>query len=127
MMKTQGFSLIELIIFIVLLATGIGVLVPLITTTRYVHNIDQQTEAIQLAQQRMELILVQKHIKGFSSFTDPCNGGTPPPACTPPSGYTVTANIANNWGGDTNYKVVTVNVSGIATASLETLVSNYQT
>jgi type II secretory pathway pseudopilin PulG len=126
MIKQAGFSLIELVIFIVILATGVGVLIPLITTTRYVRNIDQQTEAIALAQQRMELILAQEHLKGFSSFTDPCSGGSPPPACTPPSGYIVSANIGDNWEGNSDYKVIAVDVSGKATANLKTLVANYQ-
>ncbi len=125
MKKQDGFTLIELVIFIAVLATGVGVLIPLITTTRYTHNLNQQTEAMQLAQQRMELILADERIKGFSAFSDPCTGGTPPTICTPPSGYTVEAVIANNWEGDTNYKVITVNVSGAATASLKTLIADY--
>jgi type II secretory pathway pseudopilin PulG len=125
MKKQDGFTLIELVIFIAVLATGLGVLIPLITTTRYAHNIDQQTESMQLAQQRMELILADERIKGFSAFSDPCSGSTPPAICTPPSGYTVEVNIADNWQGNTNYKVIDVNVSGAATADLKTLIADY--
>lgn len=125
MKKHNGFTLIELVIFIAVLATGVGVLIPLIITTRYTHNLNQQTEAMQLAQQRMELILANERIKGFSGFSDPCTGGTPPTICTPPGGYTVAATIASDWGGDTNYKVITVSISGAATASLKTLIADY--
>ena len=125
MMKNQGFNLIELVIFIVILAIGVGVLVPLVTTTRYIHRIDKQTQAIELAQQRMELVLTQKQIAGFASFTDPCAGATPPTVCTPLNGFVITTNIINNWGGDPNYKVITVDVTGDGSAKLETLVANY--
>ncbi len=124
-MKNNGFSLIELVIFIVILAIGIGVLLPITTTLGYIHRIDQQTGALELAQQRMELILAQKHIQGFDYFTDPCIGASPPAVCTIPSGYTVTAAIANNWGGDSNYKIITVTTSGLGNAELQTLVANY--
>jgi Tfp pilus assembly protein PilV len=125
MISKQGFSLIELIIFIVLLGIGIGVLAPLVITLRYVHRIDKQTEALELTQQRMELILAQKNINGFSNFTDPCSGSPLPAVCSVPSNYTVTATIANNWLGDSDYKVITVTTSGDGNASLKTLVANY--
>jgi type II secretory pathway pseudopilin PulG len=125
MINEQGFNLIELIIFIILLGIGIGVLVPLVITSRYVHRIDKQTEALELAQQRMELILAQKNINGFSDFIDPCSESPPHIICSVPSNYTVTATIANDWLGDPDYKVITVTTSGDGNASLQTLVANY--
>jgi hypothetical protein len=70
----------------------------------------------------MDLILGQRAINGFSSFSDPCPG---PSICTAPSGFTVSSSIANNWNGDTAYKVITVTVSGNGNASLQALVANY--
>lgn len=125
MINKQGFSLIELIIFIVLLGIGIGVLVPLVITLRYVHRIDKQTEALELTQQRMELILAQKNINGFSGFTDPCSESSSPAVCSVPGNYTVVATIANDWLGDPDYKIITVTTSGDGNASLKTLVANY--
>ncbi|KPJ67227.1 MAG: hypothetical protein AMJ43_04975 [Coxiella sp. DG_40] len=125
MTRKQGFSLIELIIFIILLGIGIGVLVPLVITLRYVHRIDKYTEALELTQQRMELILAQKNVNGFTDFTDPCSGSSPPTICSVPSNYTVTATITNDWLGDPNYKIITVTTDGDAYALLNTLVANY--
>jgi type II secretory pathway pseudopilin PulG len=125
MRKNNGFSLIELIIFIVVLAIGIGVLLPITTTLTYIHHIDQQTQALELAGQRMELILAQKHLQGFNYFTDPCVGASPPAVCTVPSGYSVNAVITDNWAGDSNYKIITVTASGLGNAELQTLVTNY--
>lgn len=125
MMKHNGFSLIELIIFILILAIGIGVLLPITTTLGYIQHIDQQTQALELAQQRIELILAQKHMQGFAYFSDPCVSASPPAICSVPSGFTVTAAIANDWGGDPEYKVITVTTSGLANAELQTIVANY--
>ena len=73
----------------------------------------------------MELILAQRRAAGFAAFVDPCTFGTPPAACTPPAGYTVTAAIAPNWSGDTNYRVITVTVGGTMAAAATVLVANY--
>ncbi len=125
MMNKRGFSLIELIIFIILLGIGIGVLVPLIITLRYVDRIDKQTEALELTQQRMELILAQKNINGFSDFTDPCSESSPLTICSVSGNYTVTATIANDWLGNPDYKIITVTTSGDGNASLKTLIADY--
>ncbi len=121
----NGFSLIELVVFIVLLAIGISLLIPLSVTTRYTQLIDKNSQATALAEQRMELILAQREIYGFNSFSDPCVGASPPAACNMLTGFTATTTIANNWNGDSNYKVITVNVTGDATANLQSLVANY--
>ena len=133
-MKRQlGYSLIELVIFIVIvsiLAAGLitafgGALAGAPQATR----IDIAT---QLAQERMELILAQRDALGFAAFTattfDPCTStpASTQPACTSvPTGYTVSASLATNWLGDTNYKVVTVTVGGFAGMTLSALVGNY--
>lgn len=120
----RGFSLIELVIFIVLVSImGVALLASFSVTTRSTPDAGQVTQATQLAQERMELILAQRRAAGFAAFTDPCPG--PPAACTPPAGYTVTAAIAPNWNGDTNYRVITVTVGGTMAATATALVANY--
>ena len=42
-----------------------------------------------------------------------------------PAGYTVGATFTDNWGGDTNYKVIDVTVTGPSQALLTALVANY--
>ncbi len=82
--------------------------------------------ATELAQQRMELILAQRRASGFAAFADPCVPGPGPAICTPPAGYAVTSSIVTGFGADpTNYKVITVNVSGPATIAATALVANY--
>ncbi len=133
-MKLQrqlGFSLIELIIFILVMSILTTALFAVFSAAlRGPAQASSSTQAMQLAVERMELILPQRKILGFAAFTDPgadpCKMGSAQLACTGiPAGFTVTSTIAPDWAGDTNYKVVTVSVSGTATASLTALVADY--
>lgn len=125
MANQRGISLIELIIFIMVM----GILSAAILATFNVAgskapNVDNQIAALDYGQLRMDLILGQKASQGFNSFSDPCDVASPPAACSSP-GYTVTSSIAPQWNGDTNYKVITVTVSGKASATLESLVGDF--
>lgn len=121
----KGYTLIELVIFITIVAISISILIPIATTSQRMVTLTPLTKAQQLAQARMELILGQRYIVGFPNYSDPCNGGSPPSMCTPPTGFTVSSTINNNWNGDTDYNVITVVVSGDGSATLTTLVSDY--
>lgn len=128
-----GYSLIELVVFIVVLgilgtALFTGFSTALMTSAASPAGID----ATHLAQQRMELILAQKRRLGFAGFVstsfDPCMSAPPStqPVCTAiPAGYTVSSTLSANWGGNTNYKVITVTVTGKEQAALVALVANY--
>ena len=120
----EGFSLIELIVFIVVLGVlAAGLVVAFSSPLRSSPEAGRLDLAAELAQQRMELILAQRRANGFAGFTDPCPG---PAICTPPTGYTVTSSIVAGYGGDpTNYKVVMVNVSGTSAITVTALVANY--
>jgi type II secretory pathway pseudopilin PulG len=124
-----GFTLIELVIFIVItgvLIAGLGAVFS--TTMRGGAEPGRLTQATQIAQERMELILGRRRAVGFAAFTDPCPAS---PLCTPaPAGYAVAANIVTGWAGvpgNTNYKVITVTVtetaSGATAATLTSVVS----
>ena len=120
----DGFSLIEVIVFIVILGVLMAALViafasPLLSSP----DAGRLDLAAELAQQRMELILAQRRAAGFAAFADPCPG---PAICTPPTGYAVTSSIVAGYGADpTNYKIITVNVSGTSAISATALVANY--
>jgi prepilin-type N-terminal cleavage/methylation domain-containing protein len=122
--RNTGFTLIELIIFIVVagvLAAGLAAVFS--TGMRGVAAPGQLTQATQIAQERMELMLGRRRAVGFATFADPCPGSA---LCTPvPAGYTVNTNIATGWGGDPNFKVITVTVTGPSSAVFTALVANY--
>ena len=121
----DGFSLIEAIVSIVVLGVLLAGLVVAFASPLLRSPVAGRLDlAAELAQQRMELILAQRRATGFAGFTDPCPG--PPAICTPPTGYTVTSSIIAGYAGDpTNYKVVTVSVSGTSAITATALVANY--
>jgi len=125
MLKSQrsGFTLIELIVFIVVIGiVSAAIFVPLQVTAVKTPEATRQMIATELAQQRMELILGRRYLQGYSvSVLDPCALGSPPTACTPPSGYNVNVNIVNISLG----KSITVTVSGLGNATLVANIGNY--
>lgn len=124
-MKKAGFTLIELIVFIVIISIAASILFPILLSLRFSGTLPDQTVAQQLARSRMELILERRFITGFTGLTDPCSDATPPSNCTPPADYAVSTTITDNWNGDANYKVITVAVTGKAQSTLTSLVAAY--
>lgn len=125
-MKQAGFTLIELIVFIVIISIAASILFPIMMSLKYSGTLPDQTVAQQLARARMELILERRNMLGFQSTSDPCNDATPPASgCAVPTDFAVSSSIATNWNGDTNYRVITVQVTGKAQATLTDLVANY--
>jgi type II secretory pathway pseudopilin PulG len=146
MKRIRGFTLVELVVFIVIIGfaayalfRSFGSVLPRSPTSA------QLTQAMQLAQERMELIQGQRDSplagRGFNNTVDldPCNVGAPT-VCTTTFGYTVTsAGTApapaappagpTVWNGNptTNYKLVTVTVSlgGITLAKRSAVLSSY--
>jgi len=136
----RGVSLIELVAFIVIM--GIAV-VALLSMYRAVlprgATPAEITLATQLAQERMELILGQRIVDGYSTavLNDPCVGGVPPAICTnqfTPSGlYSIIVtgiNPAVQWSGisTTSYRMFGVKVlgpDGIQLANLSAVIANY--
>lgn len=134
----RGATLIELIAFIVIVGVLVsGLAAGLSGTLRGGTASRPVTQALQLAQERMELILGQKDVLGFSGFTaatyDPCALGSTHPACNTTFGYTVTPDPPLDetgacMGGDINYKCITVTVtdaSGATLSRLQAAVGNY--
>jgi type II secretory pathway pseudopilin PulG len=142
-------TLIELIAFIIVVGVLVsGLMTGFSTTLRDSGAPKQVTQALQLAQERMELIRARKDAVGFDCFTgtrfDPCTAAaaagscTAMPASTHPAcnaattlGYTVTPALDETgacMGGDTNYKCITVTVtdgSGVTLSRLQAAVANY--
>ena len=128
--KQTGVTLVELVAFIVvsaLLATGL--IATFTSAMRDTPKSGDITQALQLAQERMELILAYKQAKGFNALVDPCTI-TPPTQCTNfPSGFSVTtpATIINNWNGSAEFKEIRVDITGpqSLTLRLTALVASY--
>ncbi|MBI4357076.1 MAG: type II secretion system protein [Gammaproteobacteria bacterium] len=119
----SGFTLIELILTIVVLGLiGVSILMPMSTSLQHSPTVSQLEVAIELAKQRMDIVLARKHKQGFYSYTDPCPG---PSLCTPPSGYMVTRSTVTSWQSNTNFHEITVTVSGDGDAVVKTLVTGY--
>ena len=146
----RGVTLIEMIAFIIIVGLLMSGLIGGFSTTMRGTAVPKQvTQALQLAQERMELIRARKDVVGFACFTgtrfDPCTaaplvGSCPPtPAATHPAcnaamtfGYTVQPPVLDEtgacMGGDANYKCITVTVTdagGNKAAELQTAVANY--
>jgi hypothetical protein len=128
----RGVSLIELIAFIVIM--GICV-VALLSMYRAVlpHGAtpEEITLATQLAQERMEIILGQRVVRGYSPAVslDPCPG---PAICTPTTGYSVIVSGASPpvlWSDVTgNYRQIGVRVlgpDGKQLANLSAVIADY--
>ena len=148
--RQAGISLIELVVFITVVAIlAVGLFKALGRSLPSSPTAQQITQATQIAQERMELIMGQKDRLGFTNFdaahnADPCVGGTPPAICTPPAGFTVTACGINSGGGcasppiacpltvenpadTTHCKSITVTVTGPSNInwSITSLVTNF--
>lgn len=122
----KGFSLIELIIFMVIVGIGAtGIIAVYQFSLSNTSKIEYNNQAIALAQERMAIILGFKKILGFSSFYDPCEAGSPPAICGSKAGYTVSSTITSNWFSNSNFKRITVTVSGLGNATMTTMVANY--
>jgi type II secretory pathway pseudopilin PulG len=143
-------TLVELIAFIIIASVLVsGLMIGFSTTLRDSGAPKQVTQALQLAQERMELIRARKDVVGFACFTstrfDPCTaaalvGSCPAmPASTHPAcsaattfGYTVQPPVLDEtgacMGGDPEYKCITVTVTdagGVRLSELQAAVANY--
>ncbi|MCX7121086.1 MAG: type II secretion system protein [Gammaproteobacteria bacterium] len=126
---SAGFSLIELVVFIVVIGLAVsGIFLAFSTALQKAPLVNTQTLANQLAIARMDMIIGQRRMVGFSSFTDICPG---PAVCTVPAaitGYTITSTITPvTIGSDTNYKLIDVTVTGPqnSKANLKTWVASW--
>ncbi|MCK4870658.1 MAG: type II secretion system protein [Gammaproteobacteria bacterium] len=131
-MKHKGFTLIELIVFIVVMALLAGsILIGYLTILKYVPKVGQQMAATQTAVSCMEWYLGQRYTKGFNFNGQSCPGGADtnvPAYCSNllKSGYTLSTNInCTTIDSDPNYKLITVTVGGSADAKLSLLVADY--
>ncbi len=119
--RTLGFTLIELIVFIVVLAiAAVTTLIAFQSIMTASPNSQRETVAIELAQARMDFIMGQFYQFGFGNFSDTCQSGSPPAVCLTMTGYTTTSSITTSGSTET----ITVTVTGLGSAILTTEVFN---
>lgn len=123
--KSQtGVSLVEMVAFIVIVSIAmVGLMRAYTSILSRAPTAAQLTQATQLAQERMELILAQKDVLGFESLAlDPCVTSAAA-ICTPPAGFSITTPALGTaaklpWPGATpsdptaiNFRLITVTVT----------------
>ncbi len=124
-MKEQGFTLIEVVIFIIISGLiGSTILLAFSSSMIKTATVRQNLIATQTARRCIEWIAGQRRINGLSSV--PCPSSTTPSFCSAPSGYTISTSInCTTYNGDANYETVIITVSGNGDAKLTTLLADY--
>jgi len=124
----RGQTLIELVVFLVIAGViATTILLPLQQSFRNTGKLSSAVKAMEIAQQRLELITAQYKAQGFSSFSDVCELASPPAVCNQVnSSYTITSQITPNWGGNTRLKQIVVTALGPNGAKLTTLVADIE-
>ncbi len=131
--RGRGFTLVEMIAFIVIVGIAAVALFQMFRQTLpRSPTPGQLIQATQLAQERMELILGRRGVVSYAALNDPCVGGSPPAICTNTFGYTVGVNGISSvvaWNGNptVDFKLITVTVSlgGTQLAQSDAVVANY--
>lgn len=133
----RGFSLIEMVVFIVIISIAAKtLLISFASSLPRAMTPQQVAIATHLAQERLELIMQQKAVKGYSNMVDPCVTSVLT-ACTAVTGYTVSVSgvpvavacpvaIDNNTVTCRSINLNVTGPNGTQLISLTTLVTNYQ-
>lgn len=126
MKKNQGFTLIELVIFILIVGLlAAGILASYNTSLRGTARLKYQTSATGYAMKCLEWFLGQRYLKGFDNIS--CNT-TVPNFCNVPSGFTITTNVVcTTYNNDTNnYKTIITEVGGdLGNENISLIIANY--
>lgn len=122
----RGYTLIELIVFVVVISFATTLLLPIFTATQNMGKTEDMTKAQLLAQAKMETTLLEKRESGFTAFVN--NHLTDEETTT--DGYTITVTVNNDYPTDLTdcttdtCKQVTVTATGPSGATFKTLVTN---
>lgn len=128
----QGLSLLEVLVFVVMLGIALS-MVPLAIATADQNNRDTAPALtlINLAKSRMDLILGQVQMNGYSatlSAIDPCTATPALAVCAAPTGYNVNATLSNISGMSSQvFQQITVTASSTTggSVSLTAVEGNY--
>lgn len=118
--KQNGFTLIEIIIFLSVIAfAAVGIISAYMTLLQSAPITSRQMVALGLAQGRMDIIYANRRLNGYPP-TDPCTAATPPSVCgVTLSGYSVSSSISSiSLAGDPNYSQIIVTSQGPGAAKV---------
>jgi len=128
----RGFTLIEVVVFVIILGFLAGVLIPFTVSLRGSSNPVFVQRAVALAQAELEQTVAQKRASGFAAVaTGGCAMPMPPGfnPCTRTVCYVPSTNLNDTsaCGAGTNYKrvEVTVNHPAIGNVTAVTLLTSY--
>ncbi|MBI3804801.1 MAG: hypothetical protein HY282_13675 [Nitrospirae bacterium] len=130
LMSERGFTLIEVILFIIILGLAAGVLVPLTISIQGSPQPATAQRGIFLAQAELEQVIAQKRTSGFSAVaTGTCSGAMPAGyTCSRTVCYVSAASLNNTaaCGTATDYKRVEVTITNASIGSIKgvTLLTN---
>lgn len=129
MMKQAGFTLIELVLFIIITSIlASAILLAYVDALGKSPIILQNTIATETARQCAEWYLGYRRLNGYTGISGAncTNPLTLPGICTVPSGYTLTGTcVATTVRGDANYETITFTVGGAGSAVLTLLLASY--
>lgn len=121
----RGFTLIEVLIFIIVSSLLMGVVfLGISSSLRSIPQTQQRWVALQAAKGCIEWFVEQRRLNGYASISCPSTLSTT--SCVAPSGYSISANAAcTTWNGDSNFKTISVSVTGLAAVSLSVQIGDY--
>jgi type II secretory pathway pseudopilin PulG len=127
MKKQGGFTLIELIIFIIITSIlGTTILLAFVYALNTSPTTSRNAIADLAAQQCAEWFMGQRQLNGYSSIS--CTNPNTPSYCSSnmPAGYTIsTSCTATTISSDSNYETLSIIVSGNGNAALTLVLGNY--
>ncbi|EHL30646.1 prepilin-type N-terminal cleavage/methylation domain-containing protein [Legionella drancourtii] len=127
-LKQQGFSLIELITFIIIIGIiASGLLIGINQAQRYSGIPRVLPEASFLANARMQIILMNRAINGYAALSDPCTTTPSLAICTPLATYATANNftVSTPTISGSNPKTITINVTGAGNAVINVSIYDY--
>jgi prepilin-type N-terminal cleavage/methylation domain-containing protein len=126
MKKSKGFTLIEIIIFIVVIGIAAGtILTWMEVILKSQHSAQENGVAVQVASRCLEWYWGQNQMNGYSSVT--CPSTTLPGFCIAPTGFSVSVNVACTTlysEPSANYKTITATVTGKGSSTLSLLLAD---
>ncbi|WP_454782895.1 type IV pilus modification PilV family protein [Legionella sp. WA2022007384] len=126
--KQSGFSIIELIVFIVTIGIIVsGLLIGINQAQRYSGIPRGTPQASFLANARMQIILMNRDINGYTGLDDPCTSTPSLDICMALSNYALENDfvVSDPTILGSNPKVITLNVTGSGSATINARVYNY--